>query len=218
MYRVILFDLDGTLTDSGEGITKSVQYAIEKLGMGEHLLEELRSFVGPPLMEQFMNFCDISQERAKEAVKYYRERYSLVGLYENRPYDGIQKLLQNLKEQGYRLGVASSKPEYFVDKILDYFSLNQYFDAVVGSELSGQRTGKAEVVEEALRRLGVSDKRQEVVLVGDRKYDVLGARAMGIDCVAVAYGYGEMQELMDVHPVYIARSVEELADFFGLSL
>ncbi|MDO5392093.1 MAG: HAD-IA family hydrolase [Eubacteriales bacterium] len=218
MYRVILFDLDGTLTDSGEGITKSVQYAIEKLGMGEYPLEQLRSFVGPPLMEQFMSFCDISQERAREAVQYYRERYSLVGLYENRPYDGIQKLLKELKEQGYLLGVASSKPEYFVDKILKYFSLDSYFDAVVGSELSGQRTSKAEVVEEALRRLGVSDRRQEVVLVGDRKYDVIGARAMGIDCVAVSYGYGDMQELMEVHPVYIAKSAEELADFFGLSL
>ena len=215
MYRVILFDLDGTLTDSGEGITKSVQYAIEKLGMGEYPLEELRSFVGPPLMEQFMSFCDISQERAREAVQYYRERYSLVGLYENRPYDGIQKLLKELKEQGYLLGVASSKPEYFVDKILKYFSLDPYFDSVVGSELSGQRTSKAEVVEEALRRLGVSDRRQEVVLVGDRKYDVLGARAMGIDCVAVSYGYGDMQELMEACPVRIAETVEELADFFG---
>ena len=215
MYRVILFDLDGTLTDSGEGITKSVQYAIEKLGMGEYPLEELRSFVGPPLMEQFMSFCDISQERAREAVQYYRERYSLVGLYENRPYDGIQKLLKELKEQGYLLGVASSKPEYFVDKILKYFSLDPYFDAVVGSELSGQRTSKAEVVEEALRRLGVSDRRQEVVLVGDRKYDVLGARAMGIDCVAVSYGYGDMQELLEARPVRIAETVEELADFFG---
>lgn len=218
MYRVILFDLDGTLTDSGEGITKSVQYAIEKLGMGEYPLEELRSFVGPPLMEQFMKFCHISQERAKEAVGYYRERYSLVGLYENRPYDGISKLLKELKEQGYLLGVASSKPEYFVDKILQHFSLDSYFDAVVGSELSGQRTSKSEVVEEALRRLGVSDRRQEVVLVGDRKFDVLGARAMGIDCVAVSYGYGDMQELMEVNPVYISKSVEELADFFGLSL
>lgn len=215
MYRVILFDLDGTLTDSGEGITKSVQYAIEKLGMGEYPLEELRSFVGPPLMEQFMSFCAISQERAKEAVQYYRERYSLVGLYENRPYEGIQQLLKELKEQGYRLGVASSKPEYFVDKILKYFSLDGYFDVVVGSELSGQRTGKAEVVEEALRRLGVSDKRQEVVLVGDRKYDVLGARTMGIDCVAVSYGYGDMQELKEARPVRIAQTVEELADFFG---
>ena len=218
MYRVILFDLDGTLTDSGEGITKSVQYAIEKLGMGEYPLEELRSFVGPPLMEQFMNFFHISQERAKEAVGYYRERYSLVGLYENRPYDGISKLLKELKEQGYLLGVASSKPEYFVDKILQHFSLDSYFDAVVGSELSGQRTSKSEVVEEALRRLGVSDRRQEVVLVGDRKFDVLGARAMGIDCVAVSYGYGDMQELMEVNLVYISKSVEELADFFGLSL
>lgn len=218
MYRVILFDLDGTLMDSGEGITKSVQYAIEKLGMGEYPLEELRSFVGPPLMEQFMSFCDISQERAKKAVAFYRERYSLVGLYENRPYEGIQKLLKNLKEQGYLLGVASSKPEYFVDKILEYFSLDQYFDAVVGSELSGYRTGKAEVVNEALERLGVSDRRQEVVLVGDRKYDVLGARAVGIDCIAVSYGYGDMQELLEAHPVNIARSVEELADFFGLSL
>ncbi len=215
MYRVILFDLDGTLTDSGEGIMKSVQYAIEKLGMETPSLEELRCFVGPPLMEQFMTFCHIPEEQGRKAVEYYRERYSIVGLYENVPYEGIQTTLAKLKAQGYVLGVASSKPEYFVEKILKHFSMDQYFDAVVGSELSGQRTRKSEVVEEALRRLGCDQKREEVILVGDRKYDVLGARDMGIDCIAVSYGYGSWEELNEVRPAVIVSSVKELEDFFA---
>ncbi len=214
MYRVILFDLDGTLTDSGEGIMKSVQYAIEKLGLEVPPLEELRGFVGPPLMEQFMSFCQIPESMGRKAVEYYRERYSIVGLYENTPYEGIQRTLAVLKEQGYMLGVASSKPEYFVEKILKHFSMYEYFDTVVGSELSGQRTRKSEVVEEALRRLGCDQRREEVVLVGDRKYDVLGARDMGVDCIAVSYGYGSWEELNEAGPVAIVSSTNELEDFF----
>lgn len=215
MYRAILFDLDGTLTDSGEGITKSVQYAIEKIGMPSPALEELRPFVGPPLMEQFMAFCHITEEEARKAIDYYRERYSLVGIYENQPYEGILETLRKLKKQGYLLGVASSKPEYYVKKILEYFSMDAYFEAVVGSELNGQRTRKSEVIEEALRRLGYEKRRREVVLVGDREFDVLGARAMGIDCVAVTYGYGSREELERVAPSAIVSDVRELFDFFA---
>ena len=127
MYKVILFDLDGTLTESGEGITKSVQYALDKLGKPEPDLEKLKVFVGPPLMEQFMKYADVDEETAKQAVVYYRERYTVKGIFENRPYEGVEELLDTLKSRGYILAVASSKPENFVKQILDYFNLTQYF-------------------------------------------------------------------------------------------
>lgn len=215
MYRVILFDLDGTLTDSAEGITKSVQFAIGKMGRTEPPLEDLNQFLGPPLKEEFMKYCNISEPDARKAVEYYRERYNLVGIYENRPYDGVLEMLQSLKAQGYILGVASSKPEYYVEKILQHFGLYQYFEVVTGSEMNGSRTKKADVIEEALRRIGYENRRNEVVMVGDREYDVLGARAMGLDCIAVSYGYGSWDELNAVSPAAVAAAPEELLDFFS---
>lgn len=214
MYKVIFFDLDGTLTESGEGITRSVQYALEKIGKPEEDLEKLKVFVGPPLMEQFMKYAGVDEATARKAVEYYRERYEVKGIFENRPYDGIENMLQELKRKGYTLAVASSKPEYYVTKILDYFKLSAYFDAVVGSEMNGARTSKAEVIEEALKRTRMSDKRQEVLMVGDKEHDVLGARAAGLDCVAVAYGYGTKEELTEAKPLKIVASVDELLHFF----
>lgn len=215
MYRVILFDLDGTLTDSAEGITKSVQFAIGKMGRQEPPLEELNQFLGPPLKEEFMKYCNISEPEARKAVEYYRERYNLVGIFENHPYDGVLEMLQSLKEQGYILGVASSKPEYYVEKILKHFGMYQYFAVVTGSEMNGSRTKKADVIEEALRRIGYENRRKEVVMVGDREYDVLGARAMGLDCIAVSYGYGSWEELNAVSPAAVAAAPAELLDFFS---
>ena len=214
MYKAIFFDLDGTLTESGEGITKSVQYALEKIGKPEENLEKLKVFVGPPLMEQFMKYARVDEETGRKAVKYYRERYEVKGIFENRPYDGVEDMLQELKRRGYILAVASSKPEYYVTKILDYFNLSSYFDVVVGSEMNGARTSKAEVIEEALKRVKMSDKRQEVLMVGDKEHDVLGARAAGLDCVAVAYGYGTKEELTEAKPLKIVDSVDELLHFF----
>ena len=177
MYKAIFFDLDGTLTESGEGITKSVQYALEKLGKPEEDLDKLRVFIGPPLMEQFMKYADVDETEARRAVEYYRERYAVKGIFENRPYDGVENLLRELKGRGYILAVASSKPEYYVTKILDYFNLSSYFEVVVGSEMNGARTSKTEVIEEALKRLNMSDRRKEVLMVGDKEHDVLGARS-----------------------------------------
>lgn len=214
MYHAILFDLDGTLTDSAEGITKSIQYAMEKMGYESPNLEDLRIFLGPPLKEQFMESFQLSDTQAAEAVKFYRERYNLVGIYENRPYEGIAALLDTLKRQGYVLGVASSKPEYYVEKILHHFGLYDYFTVVVGSEMNGARTNKAEVIQEALRRLNCENCLDQVVMVGDRKHDVIGAANMGIDCVGVSYGYGGWQELSDARPAAIVSTVEELRDFF----
>lgn len=215
MYKAILFDLDGTLTESGEGITKSVRYALEKLGKPAPPLEELRVFVGPPLMEQFMKYADLDEEGARLAVKYYRERYSTVGIFENRPYPGVEEMLAELRAKGYSLAVASSKPERFVLQILEHFQLRDYFDEVVGSEMDGRRTSKAEVIEEALARLDLSAHREQVVMVGDKEHDVLGARACGLSCVAVSYGYGTEEELLAAGPLKIVDSAAQIVDFFG---
>ncbi len=215
MYKAILFDLDGTLTESGEGITKSVRYALEKLGKPAPPLEELRVFVGPPLMEQFMKYADLDEEGARLAVKYYRERYSTVGIFENRPYPGVEEMLAELRANGYSLAVASSKPEHFVLQILEHFQLRDYFDEIVGSEMDGRRTSKAEVIEEALARLDLSAHREQVVMVGDKEHDVLGARACGLSCVAVSYGYGTEEELLAAGPLKIVDSAAQIVDFFG---
>lgn len=214
MYKAIFFDLDGTLTESGEGITKSVQYALEKIGKPEEDLEKLKVFVGPPLMEQFMKYAGVDEATGRKAVEFYRERYEVKGIYENHPYESVEEMLQELKRKGYILAVASSKPEYYVTQILDYFKLSSYFDVVVGSEMNGARTSKSEVIEEALKRINMSDKRNEVLMVGDKEHDVLGARAAGLDCVAVAYGYGTQEELTEENPLKIVDSVDELLHFF----
>lgn len=215
MYQAILFDLDGTLTASGEGITKSVQYALEKFGIYEPDLRKLEVFVGPPLKDMMMQYAGLDEEQAEQAVRYYRERYNEKGIYENHPYPHIEEALAKLGRQGYRLGVASSKPTRYVVQILEHFHLSQYFQVVVGSEMDGSRVKKAEVIQEALRRLGVEGQRERVVMVGDKEHDVLGARQEQLDCVAVAYGYGTREELQQARPLAIVDSVEELTDFFA---
>ena len=215
MYKAILFDLDGTLTESGEGITKSVQYALGKLGKPEEDLEKLKVFIGPPLMEQFMKYADLDEETARKAVEYYRERYSEKGIFENRPYPGVEDMLKELKRKKYLLTVASSKPEYYVKQILDHFQLTGYFDEIVGSEMNGKRTNKAEVIEETLSRLHMSDKRDQVIMIGDKEHDVFGARKAGLKCIAVSYGYGTEEELKNATPFKTVASTDEILDFFA---
>lgn len=214
MYQAILFDLDGTLTQSGEGITRSVQYALEKLGKPEPDRKKLEVFVGPPLLQQFMKYAELDEETAAKAVEYYRERYSTVGIYENKLYPGVEELLKQLKSRGYILAVASSKPEYFVRKVLEHFGLTGYFQEIAGSEMNGSRTSKAEVIQEVLERLHMSRRRKEVIMVGDKEHDILGARQAGLDCVAVSYGYGTEEELEKAAPLKTVASTRELLDFF----
>lgn len=208
--KVILFDLDGTLTDSAPGITACVQYALEKMGKPEENAEALRCFVGPPLKDQFMSYAGFTEEEATEAVRYYRERYIKSGMYENSLYPGVEELLAFLKDRGCVLAVASSKPEQFVRQILEHFHLTGYFREIVGAGMDEKRTTKAEVIEEALKRLDMTSSRQDVVMVGDRSYDIIGAHECGIQCIGVGYGYGSMEELIKAGVTYVADSVEEL--------
>lgn len=215
MYKVILFDLDGTLTESGEGITKSVQYALEKLGQPEPDLKKLEVFVGPPLLQQFMKYAGLDEETAVKAVEYYRERYTDIGIFENEVYPGVEDMLDKLRGKGYILAVASSKPERFVKKVLDHFDLTKYFHEIVGSEMNGGRTSKADVIEEALDRLHMADHRDQVVMVGDKEHDVFGARKTGLKCLAVSYGYGSEEELKNANPLKIVDSAQEVLNFFS---
>ena len=211
-YKNIFFDLDGTVTDSGPGIVKSVQYALRCYGIDEPDLDKLNSFVGPPLYKSFMDYLDCSEEEAKEAVECYREYYAENGLYENKLYDGIESLLYNLKEKGYKIILASSKPRIYVKRILSYFRIMRYFDYVEGGELNSQRTDKGELLAYVLKKWDL--RPEESVMIGDRKYDIEGAKANGMDSIAVGYGYGSVDELSAAGPTLFFPTIEELKNFF----
>ncbi len=211
MWTTVLFDLDGTLTDSGEGITRCVQYALRKeFDIRVENLHELDCFVGPPLKEQFMSYAGLNEEDAERAIRAYRERYRTRGIYENRLYDGIPELLAALARRGMLMAVASSKPTEFCREILRYFGIEQYFRVVVGSEMNGERTRKSDVVEEALRQLGMTGMKRQAVLVGDRLYDVEGAKEAGIGSIGVTFGYGSREELENAWPDCIVDNTREL--------
>ena len=192
-FSTLLFDLDGTLTDNGEGITNSVAYALKKFGITPPPREELNKFVGPPLRDRFAAVY-VGEENADLAVEYYREYFRPHGIFQNVVYDGIPQLLSTLQAQGFSLAIATSKPEIFAEQIADHFNLSQYFTVIAGSDLEGTRIQKADVIRYCLRRLGNPDPRS-VLMVGDREHDILGAKAVGLPAVGVTYGYGSRQEL-----------------------
>ncbi|MGN0364363.1 MAG: HAD hydrolase-like protein [Suilimivivens sp.] len=218
MFRYCLFDLDGTLTDPREGITKSVQHALRAFGIEESDLTKLEPFIGPPLKDSFMEFYGFTEEQAVKAIKIYRERFAPIGVLENQILPGVSQMLEKLQKAGIHLAVASSKPTIFVRQILQHFSIEQYFDVIVGSELDGTRGTKEEVVEEALRQLGVLtmqvDKRHSsCAMIGDRKFDMQGAKAHGITGVGVEFGFAQPGELEAEGADYIANTVEELQEY-----
>lgn len=214
MYSLILFDLDGTLTDPKIGITKCVQYALHKLGIEEPDLDKLTHFIGPPLMKNFQQTYGLSEQDAARAVGFYRERFVDVGMYENAVYPGVPEMLAKLRGLGKELVVATSKPTVFSIQILDYFNLSQYFWKIIGSNLDGSRVEKAEVIEFALSEIGQYDKRS-IVMVGDRMHDIVGAARNGLDSVAVTFGYGGTEEIKQAKPTYVVSSVEELMAVIG---
>ena len=220
MYRYLLFDLDGTLTDPAGGITKCVAYALAHFGITADP-ETLTSFIGPPLSEQFMSYAGFDRETAAAAVEKYRERFRDIGIFENRVLDGIPDLLHSLCENGYVLCVSSSKPEIFVNRILEKYGLAQYFTVTVGAELDGRRGKKAEVIEETLCRLGrrypdadFSD-RSTCLMIGDRIHDIEGAEACRMDALGVTFGYAAPGELENSTAKGIASTTEEILAFVG---
>lgn len=215
MKKYLLFDLDGTLTDPKQGICTCVQYALSSMGIEEPDLDKLEPFIGPPLKDSFMKYYSMSEEQADAAVAKYRERFQDKGLFENKMYPGISEMLQTLMSKGMFLAVASSKPTVFVERILEHFNIKRFFKVVVGSELDGTRVNKDEVVEEALRQLFGDQPvdKSQVYMIGDRSFDIEGARRAGVESVGVTYGYGSMEELKEAKADYIVRSVEELQKF-----
>lgn len=208
-YDVILFDLDGTLTDSSPGIINSIIYALKKYDITVENRAELRKFLGPPLHESFREFYGFDEEKSMEAVRFYREYFSTKGLLENEVYDGIHSLLKNLCDKGKRLIVATSKPQEFTNRIMEHFGLCEYFELIAGSNMDGTRSKKAEVIEYALQKCQITDK-SKVVMVGDRMHDIFGANAVGIDSIGVEYGYGDYDELHNAGATYIVKTVDEL--------
>lgn len=217
MFDYILFDLDGTLTDPKIGITSSVQYALRAFGIDEPNLDKLEPFIGPPLTDSFMEFYDFTKEQAQQAVVKYRERFDKQGIYENTMYEGIDKMLSALKKRGKTLSIASSKPTPLVTRVLEHFQIKQYFDYIVGSEFDGTRSKKEEVVAYALEQMAPNlqdarERKERVAMVGDRKFDVEGARAFGLTSVGVSFGYASEGELEAAGADYIVDTVSELEE------
>ena len=210
-YEYLFFDLDGTLTDSAEGITNCVEHALNKFGISVNDKSELRRFVGPPLVPAFMEFYGFSESDAKQAVAYYRERFKDVGIFENRVYDGIPALLASLKSKGYKSVVATSKPEQFATRIIDHFGLADCFLLVAGATFDGKISSKQEVIEHAIRSLKIENF-SDILMIGDRHHDVDGAKSLGIDSLGVLYGYGNREELTEAGATYIAESVSDIED------
>ncbi|AGY76702.1 MULTISPECIES: HAD-IA family hydrolase [Clostridium] len=207
-YKYILFDLDGTITESKEGITKSVQYALKKFGIIVESLDLLEKFIGPPLKYSFSEYFGFDENKSLEAVQYYREYFEKKGIMENKVYDHIEDLLKQLKELKLKLIIATSKPTKFSNIILNNFNLTSYFDAIVGSNMNGTRCTKGEVIKHVLEKYRINS--DEAVMIGDRKYDMIGARQNNMDSIGVTYGYGSLEELKNENPTYIADSVMDI--------
>lgn len=207
-FHTVLFDLDGTLTDPWEGITRCVQHALASFGI-EAEQEELTTFIGPPLVESFEVRYGFSPEDAHRAVEVYRERFSAVGMFENELFEDIPELLAELRRAGVRLAVATSKPEEFALPIARHFGIDGYFDVVAGSRAECARMTKADVIADALLRLGSPDL-DGTVMVGDRKHDLIGAREAGIPAIGVSWGYAPDGELASYDPIAIVDTVGEL--------
>ncbi|WP_040260461.1 HAD family hydrolase [Pseudomonas massiliensis] len=212
-YHNVLFDLDGTLTDPRVGITRSIQYALAKLGIDEPDLRKLEHFIGPPLLEAFMQFYGFDEARAWEAVNFYRERFKVTGLYENEMFEGVIELLDLLRAQERTLFVATSKPWAFAREIARHFGFDQHFKLIYGSELDGTRTDKVQLIAHLLEVEGLDPS--DTLMIGDRKHDLIGARRNGLAAVAVGYGFGSVEELEAEAPEFHFHTLADLHRAFS---
>ncbi len=212
MYNTIIFDFDGTLADTGKGVFAGIQYALKSIGFDELPLEKLKTFVGPPLEVSFENQCGITGNLSTEAVKKYREYYSEKGVYELQFFNDTVSTLKELKKLGIKIGVGSSKPEVFLNRIIERFELKEYFDCVSGADFGKPHTNKIGIITDAMERLNVTDK-SSVLMVGDRCYDVEGAHGAGIKCVCVLQGgYGSREEFETAGADYIVDTLADVLD------
>ena len=209
-YDWLLFDLDGTLTDPFEGITRSVEYALNAFGIEVEDRRTLAPFIGPPLVESLTERYGFTMENAVAAVAKYREYFAVKGLYENELFEGIPELLNDCRKAGYKISMATSKPTHYAKIIAEHFDIARYFDAIHGSSLDGSRITKSSVVAEAVREEGLDPER--ALMIGDRRHDVEGAREHGIKTVGVLYGYGSFEEHTAAGAAYIAKDLDELRE------
>lgn len=207
-YQYFLMDLDGTISDPKEGITKSVAYALNYYGIQVENLDTLEKFIGPPLSDSFQDFYGFDREKSLEAVEKYREYFKDKGIFENELYPGMEHLLKTITEQGGKIVLATSKPEVFAKRILEYFQISEYFTFAAGSTLDTTRNKKADVIRYALDTLGITP--EEAVMIGDREHDVIGAKKNGMECIGVLFGYGDREELETAGADVIVETVEEL--------
>lgn len=208
-FEYILFDLDGTLTDSGEGITKSVQYALKSFGILVDDLKELNKFIGPPLKDSFKGYYNFDEEKAQLGLVKYREYFAEKGIYENKLYDGIPELLEVLKKNNKKIVLATSKPEVYARQILQYFKIDKYFDFAAGADFEETRVNKGDVIKYALQEANITDL-SKVIMVGDREHDIIGAKENNIKSVGVLYGFGDVIELTQARAEHIVKDTEEL--------
>lgn len=206
-YKAVFFDLDGTLTDSGEGIINCATLALNHFGLPVPSRQEMRVFVGPPLDQTFIRF-GVPSDKTDEAIRVFRSRYTTVGKFENFPYPGVREMLESLKSEGCRVFVATSKPESLANEVLNHFDLAKYFEKICGATMDGSRSHKADVIRYLLAQVsGV----ENIVMVGDTAYDVIGAAEHQIPCIGVSWGYGLVEDMLNAGAVKIAHSPEELA-------
>lgn len=209
-YTTILFDLDGTLVDSGMGVTNSVAYALEKFGITPPPRRELFKFIGPPLVQSFSEFCGFDDEKTTLAIKYYREYYSKKGITECTMYDGILELLQSLKNKGYKIGLATSKPEIYATVVVKNKGIDTYLDFLASATTDEKtRATKEDVIDYALT-LCEEKNRDKIIMIGDRHFDINGAKSFGLDSIGVTFGYGSEQELRNAGATHIAHTVCEI--------
>lgn len=211
-FKYIFLDLDGTVTESAEGIINSVAYALEKLGKPVEDKSALRCFIGPPLTVSFHEFFGFDDETAALGVKYYREYYPEKGIFENRLYDGIAEMLEKLSKTDKKIILATSKPEPFAVRILEHYGVAQYFDLIAGSSFDGTRNDKTDVLKYAIEQLQIEDI-IEAIMIGDRKHDIIGARDVGMQCAYVLFGYGSREEAEQYRADYIIENVKSLEAF-----
>lgn len=217
-YKTALFDLDGTITDSGTGIMNAIRYAVKKYGLEEPEEAVLRSFIGPPLKEQFRKVFGLHEDEGRRMVSLYREYYGEKGIFENRVYNGVPEMLETLKQAGVRILMATSKPENYAGIIAEHFGFAQYFDFIGGACMDGTRTIKEEVIEYVLETCGISEEeRARTVMIGDRSHDIIGADKCGLHSMGVLYGYGSREELEAAGAEQIAETPEMIAELFGCS-